>query len=197
MNKLMLAAVFFAYMSSIASATTILFDNFDANPLGTNQIPAGWTVIDGTVDVVGAPGFFDLIPGNGRYIDLDGTTFDAGILSKSFSFVAGSTYTVTFDLAGSHRGTNNEIVDVAFGTSLVSYTVAPDEPFTFRSIAFTPTTSGNYTLSFSNRGSDEVGALLDNVAVSVVPEPSGVGVFSIGLLSVFVSMSRRFRRGDA
>jgi len=197
MKTSVLAAASFAFISPFTSAATIFFDNFDSNPLGTNQIPAGWTVTDGTVDVIGSPDLFDLIPGNGRYIDLDGNTFDAGILSRSFNFVAGSTYTVTFDLAGSHRGTNNEIVDVTFGTTVATYTVAPADPFTLRTMIFTPNTSGIYALLFSNRGGDEVGALLDNVTVSGVPEPASASMFSLGLLGVLAAMSRRFRRGDA
>ncbi len=46
---------------------------------------ANWDVLDGFVDLIGN-GFFDLLPGNGLYVDLDGSTGDAGKLISKTTF---------------------------------------------------------------------------------------------------------------
>ena len=45
-----------------AHAAVVFSDNFDANAMGLNFVPAGWSVSAGTVDIIG-PGFYDLMPG--------------------------------------------------------------------------------------------------------------------------------------
>jgi hypothetical protein len=87
--------------ASAAQAAPLFSDNFDTDTLGLNSIAfnGGWSVSGGTVDIIGAPGFFDLVPGNGRYIDLDGSTNKAGIFANSINVVNGMTYALSFDLA--------------------------------------------------------------------------------------------------
>ncbi|MEI6708991.1 MAG: Ig-like domain-containing protein [Methylococcales bacterium] len=151
-------------------ATQVIFsDNFNADSLAGNQtaFAGGWTVSNGSVDLIGEPNYFNLLPGNGRYVDLDGTTGQAGIFSKSLNLTASTTYTAHFQLAGSHRGANADTVDVTFGTASVSYTLAASDPLTTYSVTFTPASSGNYSLNFHNLDSgDNIGAILDNVSVS-------------------------------
>ena len=69
MKKALTLAALFA-LSAAAQATTVFSDNFDANPLELNKVPAGWTVTDGTVDIIG-PGFYSYCAaGQGKCIDL-------------------------------------------------------------------------------------------------------------------------------
>lgn len=182
--------------ASCAQADTVIFtDNFDSTATKLNQtvFPAGWTVANGTVDVIGT-NFINVFPGNGNYVDLDGSTGDAGELSKSLALTGGLPYTATFSLAGSHRG-GSDIVDVMFGTASASFTLAGADPFSPSSLVFTPAASGTYTLSFANRGGDNVGALLDNVSVSVIPEPSGYAMMLAGLAGIgFIGRRRRLQR---
>ena len=116
-----ICAVVLAAAAGVSNAQTVFTESFDAAPLGSDVTPTGWTVTGGTVDVIG-PGFFDLLSGNGRYVDLDGSTNDAGVLEKTFALTAGVAYTASFDLAGSQRS-NAETVDVVFGTAAASYTL--------------------------------------------------------------------------
>jgi len=59
-------------------------------------VPTGWTVTDGTVDVANG-GFCQ----SGQCVDLDGSSRDAGVLSRSFSLAAGVLYTLSsFSNAG-------------------------------------------------------------------------------------------------
>ncbi len=75
---------------------------------------SGWTVSGGTVDLIGVGGA-DLIPGNGSYVDLDGST-SSGLFSNNVNLIGGTTYTFSFDLAGSQRG-SAETVNVNFGST--------------------------------------------------------------------------------
>ena len=192
--------IFAAILLSAAGASnaaTIFSDNFDTDVNGLNTVSfvGGWSVANGSVDTIGSPPpFFDLIPGNGHYIDLDGSSNDAGEFSKALLLTAGVTYTASFDLAGSHRGDSN-IVDVAFGTTLNTYTLASADPLGTASLVFTPGATGLYSLSFANRGGDNVGALLDNVSVTtVVPEPSTYALMLAGLAGVGAVARRRVKR---
>ena len=199
MNRLAVSAALAALAFGVsAQAAPIFSDDFNANPLGLNIAPAGWTVASGTVDLIGN-GFFDFLPGNGVYVDLDGSTSKAGLLtSPTLNLTGGMTYTATFDLAGSHRG-STETGTVTFGSATLSYSVASGDGFAATSLSFTPTTSGAYTLSFQNAGGDNVGALLDNVAVNpavtgLVPEPQTYALMLAGLAAVGM-LSRRRRHG--
>lgn len=173
-------------------AAPIFSDNFDANPLGLNVTPSGWTVASGAVDVIG-PGFYDLIPGNGRYIDLDGSTNSAGVLSTSIALTGGTQYLATFQLGGNHRNGFSDVVNVTFGTTLATYTVLASAGFTTYSVLFTPGTTGSYALSFDDQGADQIGALLDNVSVSAVPEPASLALAVGGLGMAALALRRRPR----
>jgi hypothetical protein len=174
-----------------AQAATVFTDGFEGDALGLNTTPIGWTVANGTVDTIGS-GYFDFLPGNGHYIDLDGSTGLAGVLSTSLNLTAGTTYTLSFSLAGDHRNAGPDIVDVGFGGASTTLTPATTDGFSTFTLSFTPGTSGAYALSFHDRGADNQGALLDNVTVtSAVPEPASVALMLAGLGLVGVARRRR------
>ena len=180
--------------ASAANAQIVFSDDFNADTQGLNKTSfvGGWTVGDGTVDMVGT-GFFEFYPGHGNYVDLDGSTGNAGVFSKELSLTGGVTYTASFLLGGSTRGDSN-LVDVGFGSSLASFTLLSADPLGARSIAFTPGSSGNYSLSFANAGGDNLGAILDDVVVSTpaIPEPETYALMLAGLGAVgFVARRRR------
>jgi hypothetical protein len=178
--KKALAIALVALAPTLAQAqTTIFSDNFESSPLGLNTAPSGWTVTDGTVDVV-VTGTFGLT-GSGRFVDLDGSTSDAGVLSRSFALTAGTTYTAFFDIAGNQRGGSDNL-QISFGSAGLSLNpLLSTTPWTPYSLTFTPTASGNFSLSFNNAGGDNVGALLDNVSVQAVPEPESYALLLAGL----------------
>ncbi|MFZ5529062.1 MAG: DUF642 domain-containing protein [Pseudomonadota bacterium] len=193
MKQLLPAAALLLALSS-AHATTIFSDDFSGNTVGGNLIPNGWTVLPGTgtVDIIG-PGWYDLLPGNGPHIDLDGSTTNAGVLSKSLLLTAGVQYIASFQLAGNQRGWPSDTVDVSFGTTQGSYTLASSQGLTTYTLAFTASTTGNYSLSFANQGGDNYGALLDNVSVAAVPEPQSLALGLAGLACAAVALRRQRR----
>lgn len=195
LKSAVIAAAMTALFSATAGAAPVFSDNFDSYPLVLNWTGGGgWTVSNGTVDLIGNPGFFDFLPGNGRYVDLDGSTNNSGVFANSVNLTGGVTYTLSFRLAGSQRG-SAETVDVDFGTATATFNRNSADPFTTASVNFTPTTTGSYGFSFENSGGDNVGALLDNVEVSAssVPEP---GSYALMLVAIGIMGAMR-RRGQA
>jgi hypothetical protein len=71
-----------------------------------------WNVLDGHVDLLGN-GFLDLLPGNGLYVDLGGSTppYNGELQSKvPFNLVSGESYRVTVWLAGNQQNDPNDLV---------------------------------------------------------------------------------------
>ena len=196
----LLAAVLALATPRSAHATIILFDSFDSENAGAEALNyngfANFTIAfgTGTVDLIGNGGVFDFLPGNGLYVDLDGSTNDAGfMMSDTLSLLAGN-YNLSFDLAGSQRPDGSNTVDVVlFGSTflpvLASYTVASGDPFTSRSIPFSVPLAGVMFFVFQNSApagslGDNQGALLDNVLLQTVPEPAALILFGLAALAI-------------
>jgi hypothetical protein len=197
-KKLAIAAVLLGATAAHAS-TTVFSDNFnaDTDALNASSFAGGWTVTDGSVDIVGPTGGWDLIPGNGYYIDLDGSTGKAGLFSNSVAVSAGQTYILSFSLAGNQRasyGTGGDSVTVKFGTSSQVISRAETDVFQTFSLSYTALADGNAAFSFRNAGGDNIGALLDNVTVTAVPEPTTYAMLLAGL-GLMGAVARRRRNG--
>jgi hypothetical protein len=181
-------------------AAVVFSDNFNAENGGTGVLNyngfANWSVSGGTVDLIGN-GFFDFYPGNGLYVDLDGSTSRAGLLTSSpaFSLAAGS-YTLQFALGGSQRGDSNTVRVVLGSLYSESFTLASADPLTLitRTIVVGGPTSAS--LDFQNSGGDNLGAILDNVSLSTtgVPEPAGITLMALGLTGLGMIRRRPSRK---
>lgn len=191
------AAVAMLTSASVANAGVLLSDNFNAENGGTGALNytgfTNWTAPSpGSVDLIGN-GFFDFYPGNGLYVDLDGSTGGqnpAGQLVSKATFGPG-TYTLTFDLGGSQRGDTNT-VEVSLGSFVQDITLPSSSPLALQSFTFTTGSGG--PLSFVELGnSDNVGLILDNVTLGTVPEPMTLSLFATGLVGA-AAMRRRRRK---
>jgi len=153
----------------------ILFsDNFDSenNGIASNSTFnynrfAQWDVSNGTVDLQGN-GFGDYYPGNGLYVDLDGSTNKAGLFStKKIFALSPGTYELTFELGNNPYANPSNTVTINLANVYTeSFTVTGSPPLTrySRTINVLSPTSGK--LSFQNNGGDNGGAILDDVQLS-------------------------------
>jgi hypothetical protein len=154
------------------------YDNF-ANWTVANAASAG-----GIVDLIGN-GFFDFYPGNGLYVDLLGSgNGTPGLLTTKQTFGAG-TYALSFDLAGSARGVDNN-VDVNFGSFSQDYFLPSSQGYTLFTQTVTLTTAAQ--LSFQNVQLGNSGAILDNVSVipanATTPEPATLTLLASGICAI-------------
>jgi hypothetical protein len=177
-----------------SSAALIFCDNFDSYDYGNNWPGAGgWSILYGSVDMNGEGGFWDVRPGNGNYVDLAGSTNQAGAIITEIPLLAGD-YVLQFDLAGSGlipgtgipRGGDNTARAMVDGVASAPYTLSYDTPFTTFTLPFTVVASGLVPIAFGDVGpNDNVGLFLDNVQVHSVdgkiPAPGAILLGSIGV----------------
>ncbi|MCU6496952.1 PEP-CTERM sorting domain-containing protein [Rugamonas sp. A1-17] len=178
------ATLLAACTASQAAVVTLFSDNFDGDHTGDNvtAFVNGWHVANGTVDVDGQGFVHNELPGNGHYIDLDGSSLKAGVFSNSIRLQAGTTYTMSFEIAGNQRRWGSDTVDVSFGGTQQTFVIAQDAPLSTKTMTFTPGSAGVYDFSFHNRGGDNRGAFLEQVTITAaVPEPSTYAMLLAGL----------------
>ncbi|MBW4577317.1 MAG: hypothetical protein KME08_18775 [Aphanothece sp. CMT-3BRIN-NPC111] len=160
-----------------AELETILFnDNFDIENNSTGQLDynyfTNFTVSNGTVDLKGN-GFSDYYPGNGLYVDLEGTTGQGGLLlsRKTFSLIPGK-YKLYFVLAGNPQSNMPDTVNIRLGNV---YNQILSVPYNYnvkfqtlqQTINVSSTTTGK--LSFQNpNGGDTYGPIVDKVKLTKV-----------------------------
>lgn len=194
-------ALSFVNVASAATFTILYEDDFDANPVGLNATPSGWNVTGGTVDIIGdrpSP-FFNFYPNNGNYIDMDGTSLDAGRMTTTqvFDFLAGVTYRLYFTLG--QNGTATETLNFGFDFLADSITgsggIAPT--MVDRFFDFTLASNQSSALFFEGVGGDNQGYIVDNVIlkslddVSPIPLPATAPLVLLGLAGLTALRRRK------
>jgi hypothetical protein len=184
-------------LAPAASAAVLLADNFDS------QVPdeLNWggdatffvSSDPGSVDLIGAGGAFDFYPGNGAYLDMDGSTGTgndpAGEITSFASFGAGS-YTLSFLLGGNARGAPAQTTRVTLGDFSADILLASGDPLALYSFTFTTTTGGQ--LIFTELGpSTQQGNILDDITLANVPEPATWAMMILGFGATGAMIRRR------
>ena len=168
-----------------ANAAVVFLDNFNSYDYQLNWAPPSsvWTVSSGSVDLIGETPSgtnFDFFPGNGGYVDLDGSSGSAGTLETTATFGPGR-YTLSFDLGGNARGDVDKTTTITLGDWTTSLTLPSGSPYQLYTFSFTTTTKGQLSFGDNGAGNQNIGNILDNVTLStVVPEPSTWAMMALG-----------------
>jgi hypothetical protein len=167
-------------------AALIFFDDFDSYTAEYNWSGGGnWTVSDGSVDLIGEGTSWDLLPGNGLYLDMDGSTNDAGKITSIDILLMPGDYRVFLDGAGNQRGGGDDtiLLEVAGLYSTIG-TLSEDAPFTQGYGYFSVAVPTLTNIIIEGVGGDNVGLLVDNVgieSIGIIPTPGAVLLGSIGV----------------
>jgi hypothetical protein len=199
-----------AFAAQSQAATVLFEDNFDTNtfvPNGNlNATPAGWTTFQGTVDIIGRQGAvtsFDLLPGNGLYIDMDGSTRHEGGINTNQAFNLGpGTYELSYDLGGSQRNNGDNSVEAYINSggpnvTFNSHTLAAAVGFATFVDTFTlsaPLALAQIFFRAATGSSDNQGLLLDNVKLTqltAVPLPAAIWLMLSGIAGLGAFARRR------
>lgn len=185
--------------AGVATAAPIFSDNFNTENGGAYALNyntfTNWNVINGTVDLIGQGSPYDFLPGNGLYVDLDGSSNAAGLMiPRLLNIPTAGNYTLSFQLAGSHRTPTNETVNVqaSLGGYADIFSIASGQGFTTYTADLYFAQAGDLYLTFQNLGGDNMGALLDNISVApAVPEPGTMMLLGAGFLGLAIYNKRR------
>ena len=181
-------------------ASSILSENFDElTPTGSATSAGAFNAIGGTnVDIVGGNFFGSLCrgPESGNCVDMGGSNGNALgnlELATSLNLTAGL-YNLSFDLIGSGRNQASSTT-VTFGSYSQTFLLASGDLSSGIVNTSVWIAGGPTQLEFMNNGvpggNQNIGALLDNVNVSAVPEPGSVGLMLTGVLGAAGAIRRR------
>jgi RHS repeat-associated protein len=155
---------------TIFTRTIVLTDNFDSENGGRGTFSFNaftkWNVTRGTVDLFGN-GFVDFLPQNGLYVDMDGTSGQAGRLESRDTFsLAPGNYLLKFDMMGPGVGDANTMT-VSLGSSFSEvFSLPVNSPYLTITRNITVATATNAKLVFDHAGGDFHGFVIDNIELT-------------------------------
>ena len=192
-------------MATITLAPTaqaqVFFDGFLTDNAGQ---PANnfngfiqWDVTNGTVDLVGGnvPGVDDPALG-GRFVDLDGSSTDAGSFATKMpmNFAGGLTFTLSFIFKSTDGNPN--AATAMIGPQVVNFSTSGlafqqfSQTFSFPSLT-------SAKLVFQDLGNDSAGIGIDDVMIVPVPEPAVTSLLVAASALALVMMLRNQKRSTA
>lgn len=125
---------------------------------------ASWVVVDGCVDLHG-PGSIDPRPGNGLYVDMDGSCGRAGTIeSRQALDLPVGTYAVECVLAGNSQAAGADTMVVSVG-ELFRHEIVLDwtQPFHAMRLDFDVASAATARMRVQHLGGDDQGILIDAI----------------------------------
>ncbi len=201
MYKILMAACAAVSLGSAAQAVTLINGSFEngVDPGvfvtlagGDTTSLVGWTVQPAGVDYIGS--YWVASDGN-RSLDM--SALDGGQITQRLTgLTAGKTYTVGFDMSGNPAGGNDtrRLTVSATGGNAETFVYAMSaanstenmlwQHYSYSFVA----SSSSQDLQFLSQEHNPFGPALDNVTLSVVPEPAvwGLMLFGFGLIGLAV-----------
>ena len=196
-----LALVLLMGSVAFADSLTLLNEDWSTTSVGSysqGQTFGSWKVSSGTVDVLGA-GYYGALCASGgisgKCLDLAGVSAGNILATDSLSLNPGSSYTLSFELAGSQRGNTNTVYVTLGSAFSTAVTLASGDKAQTYSYTFTVDNPTIAYLTFQDAPNSSAGALLGKVSlvdppIGNVPEPTSLAMLSGGL----VMMGGFFRR---
>lgn len=179
-----------------ASGQVVFSDTFDAENGGSGALNytgfAKWSVSSGAVDLIGN-GSNDFYPGNGLYVDLDGSVNDAGVMTSILIDLDIGQYELAFELGfNSAIGGPSEMAVSVGGFYSEQFTEANANAQTLTLITrtFDVTQAGQYSIVFDHAGGDNGGLVIDDVTLTLIPAPASAALLTASALGLV----RRRRR---
>lgn len=155
-------------LPEVPPAAQIFTDDIDAENggVGVQNYEAWnhWDVVEGCVDLHG-PGSLNPLPGNGVYIDMDGSCSNAGTMETKATFdLAEGDYTLEFLMAGNSQEAGVDTLDVSVGAAMSERIILDwEEPLALRSFDFTVSSATTGKIRLEHLGGDEQGILIDAI----------------------------------
>lgn len=193
LRLLALSTISFAPISYAATITS-LNDGFENETPTSSQTNfssfQNWDVSPGTVDLIKNGNQWGITCNSGSWcVDLDGSSRAAGTMTTKETFAAG-TYNISFAISENQRNASTDTVNFGFGTLDNFEFVTLSSGAGWQTINTIMTISENQKFVFQHLGGDNIGLILDDVAISAVPLPAAVWLFGSGLMG-FMALRRR------
>lgn len=191
-NSMIIFALFCVSVSPALAGNLVQNGSFELPAAPGGPPITDWTIVSGTVDLTD-----DFTAADGIWeVDLDGNS--EGAIAQTISTVPGTSYNLTFDLAGntdegpSTKAMLLSVSDFYTNASLLSapYTFNDtgdsdsDPGWVLESTSFTAT-SDSTTIEFASETPGAFGALIDNVGVDV-PEPASASLLAVSVVGLMV-----------
>jgi hypothetical protein len=197
MKTMLLAAAALALAAPVQAAELITNGGFEAGLAG-GWTSSGQVAVNTAADYHPCCGTFGSEPAftNNHFVDFgSGNTTGTDLVSQAFHDLAGSMYTVSFDLGAFGAGTNNITAEAGGVSQTFTVTANDNADTTFHPQTFSFLGTGTDFVKFTvvATGPDNTDALLDNVSVSgvAVPEPATWAMMLVGFGGLGAMLRRR------